>query len=98
MKDALRKLVVKEGRRILNSIEAGTCDLTEDEAMDMLSMFTHRAVGKSKAQEIMGMQKSSFDAYMTAGIIPRGRKRSSSFKEHAWYEDELREVKRSLKH
>ena len=98
MKDALRKLLVREGRKILDSIDAGTCDLSEDEASDLFDMFTHIAVGKTKAQEIMNLQKSRFDDYVRVGLIPKGRKRSNSFKELSWYKDELRQSKKLITH
>ena len=95
MKDTLKNLLVREGRKLLDNIDAGNTNLTEDEAVDLLDMFTHIAVGKQEAQNIVGFQKSRFDDYVRMGMIPKGRKRKH-FKDLAWYKDELRHCKESL--
>ena len=95
MKNALKNLLVREGRKVLDNIDAGNNNLTEDEAIDLLDTFTHIAVGKQKAQELVNLQKSRFDDYVRMGKIPKGRKRKH-FKELAWYKDELRQCKEML--
>ena len=90
MKDALRKLLAKECR------DASNTSLTEEEAIDILGVIAHRAVGKQKAQEIMQMPKTTFDTYVRIDAIPKGRKRGGGFTELVWYEDELRQSKMKL--
>ena len=93
MKDALRKLIVREGRKVLDKIESGTCEMSEDEAIDFLDTITHIAISKEQAQEQMNLQRSRFDDLVREGTIPKGRKRKG-FKELVWFKDELNKLVR----
>lgn len=91
MQNALSKLVVKNLRDAADRIDAKTSELTEEEAMELLSIITHKVLSKEQAYTFIGLQVSQFDNLVRAGKLPKGRKRRG-FKELVWYEDELRDA------
>lgn len=91
MQNALSKLVVKNLRDAADRIDAKTSELTEEEAMELLSIITHKVLSKEQAYTFVGLQVSQFDNLVRAGKLPKGRKRRG-FKELVWYEDELRDA------
>lgn len=87
----LRKLVVRTMRKVAKDIEAGNCEITEDEAMEILSVISHQPLSKDQACEFLNMSRSKFDGLVREGKIPKGRK-VSGYKELRWYKDELQKV------
>lgn len=96
MQNALSKLVVKNLRDAADRIDAKTSELTEEEAMELLSIITHKVLSKEQAYTFVGLQISQFDNLVRAGKLPKGRKRRG-FKELVWYEDELRDAISKIK-
>lgn len=92
---ALKRIVAKLLRDVADKIEAGTCELSEQEALDIMSAVAHKVLSKDQACQFLNLQRSRFDDLVRAGRIPRGRKRKG-FKELVWYEDELRQYVMSL--
>lgn len=88
MQKALIKIIVKLMREYADKIEAGTCELTEEEQSDILSALTHKALCKEEACEFLNIKRSRFDDLVRLGKIPRGRKRKRDNK-LVWYKDEL---------
>lgn len=85
---SIRKLVVKYLREVADKIDAGTCELTESEAMEILKVISHEPLSKEQACSFLNLSRSRFDDLVREGRIPRGKKRRG-YKELAWYKDEL---------
>lgn len=84
----LESTVVKYLKETTHKIESGECALTDDEAMDIISVVAHQAVSKDEACSIVNVNRSRFGELMGEGKIPKGRKRRG-WKELRWYKDEL---------
>ena len=84
----LENTVVQYLEDIARKIRQGKCELTEDEAIDIMSTIAHIAVSKDEACSIVNVNKSRFGELMSEGKIPKGRKRRG-WKELRWYKDEL---------
>lgn len=93
MNNFLRKYAVKILREAADKIDAGTCELDEDQVMDIASTIGHQVLSKDEACGYLNLARSRFDDLVREGKIPRGRKRRG-FKELIWYKDELTEVLR----
>ena len=87
---ALKRIVAKLLRDAADKIDAGTCELSEQEAIEIMGAVAHRVLSKDQACAFLNIKRSRFDDHVRAGRIPRGRKRKG-FKELIWYEDELRQ-------
>jgi hypothetical protein len=83
-----RKLVVKYLKDIIQRIESDDCELSDDEAMDILKVIAHRPLSKEQACRHLNMSRSKFDEKVRLRLLPKGRKRVGH-KELDWYEDEL---------
>ena len=88
MNKYLLPLVVKSLKEMTESIESGTCSLTDDEAMHLIKVITHKAMSREEACDYVNMNANKFNDYVVLGKLPRGRKRRG-FKELVWYQDEL---------
>ena len=66
----------------------GNTNMSEDEAIDLISLFSHRRMSKDEACTYLNLSRSRFDDLVRDGKIPRGKK-TRGWKELAWYEDEL---------
>ena len=84
----LKKLIIKYLRDTADKIDAGTCELSEEEAMDIMSVLGHKVLSKETACSYLNLSRSRFDDLVREGRIPKGRKRRG-FKELVWFEDEL---------
>ena len=86
---ALKKLLTKLLRDTANKIDAGTCELSEEEAAQMLEVLSHIALSKEQACIYLNISRSRFDDLVRQGKLPKGKKRVG-FKELFWYKDELK--------
>ena len=86
---ALKKLLTKLLRDTANKIDAGTCELSEEEATQMFEVLSHIALSKEQACIYLNMSRSRFDDVVRQGKLPKGKKRVG-FKELFWYKDELK--------
>lgn len=93
----LTKLLIKELRNTADKLEAGTCEISETEAMDIINVLTHEAMSKESACKFLNISRATFDLHVSLGNIPKGRKRIG-FKELVWYKDELQKCIDRLKH
>lgn len=87
---ALNKLIVKLLRETADKIDSGNCELSESEAMDIMSVLSHRAMSKEDACIYLNLSRSRFDDLVREGKLPKGKKRRG-FKELVYYQDELDE-------
>lgn len=85
---ALKKLVVKLLRETADKIDTGNCELSESEAMDIMSVLSHQVMSKEDACVYLNMSRSRFDDLVREKKLPKGRKRRG-FKELVFYKDEL---------
>lgn len=85
---ALNKLIVKYLREVADKIDAGTCELSDTEAMDIMRVLSHQSMSKEDACIYLNLSRSRFDDLVREGKLPRGRKRRG-FKELTWWKDEL---------
>lgn len=88
-----RRMVVKYLREIADKIEVGTSEISESQAMDILSVVAHEAMSKEQACNYLNLSRSRFDDLVREGKLPKGKKRVG-FKELVWYKDELDMCKR----
>lgn len=91
MKDVLRKLVTKLLRETADKIDANTCELTDEEASDIIGCLSHQPLSKEEACSYLNVSRATFDNHVRLGNIPKGRKRRG-FKELYWYKDEISNV------
>lgn len=94
---ALNKLITKLLRETADKIDSGNCELTESEAMDIMSVLAHRAMSMEQACRYLNLRNSRFRQLVSEGKLPKGRKvlgRSGL----TWYQDELDEyIKRKTR-
>lgn len=92
---SLKKLIVKLLRETADKIDAGNSELTDSEAIEIMSVLAHRAMSKEQACSYLNLSRSRFDDLVREGKLPKGRKRRG-FKELVFYQDELDERLRQL--
>ena len=85
--------------RIINDIDCGNSNITEDEAMDIIKIiksYTDKTQRLSKYQacQKLNVSRATFDNLVREGVIPRGEK-VIGFKELFWNEKTLDEVIKS---
>ena len=90
MIDIIRELLVK----IVDDIDAGNSTLTEEETLQIakaLRKYTRKGIPISKCQaaEHLNVSVSTFDNYVRAGKLPKGRK-EKGFKEKFWLKRDLK--------
>ena len=85
--------------RIINDIDCGNSNITEDEAMDIIKIiksYTDKTQRLSKYQacQKLNVSRATFDNLVREGVIPRGEK-VVGFKELFWNEKTLDKVIKS---
>ena len=86
--NALTRIVLKELRKVADKIESGNCELTEEEAIDILKVVANEAMSKDQACSYLNLSRSRFDDLVREGKLPKGKKRRG-FKELVWYKADL---------
>lgn len=89
MLEVIKKLLA----RVINDIDAGNSNITENEAIELtkiIQTYTDKSVKMSKYQSCryLNMSRASFDNYVREGKIPRGKK-EMGFKELFWQQKDL---------
>ena len=85
----IRELLLK----IVDNIDAGNSNLSEDEALqaiDYLKKLTNKEkrLSKYEACRYLNVSRATFDNYVRAGRLPRG-KHEAGFKELSWTQKDL---------
>ena len=85
--------------RIINDIDCGNSNITEDEAMEMIKVIKSytdktKRLSKYQACQKLNVSRATFDNLVREGIIPRGEK-VIGFKELFWEEKTLDKVIKS---
>lgn len=88
MNDVVKRVLVKTIRQLADKIDAGTCELTEEEATEIMAVVIHEPLTKVQACEYLNISRAMFDNHVANGLIPKGKKRKGS-NELRWYKDEL---------
>lgn len=91
MKLALKNILVKLLNETAQKIDTGNCELTEEEAIEIMSVLSHQPLSKEQAYLYLNMSRSKFDELIRQGVIPKGKKRRG-FKELSWYKDTLDDI------
>ena len=82
--------------KIINDIDCGNSNITEDEAMDIIKIiksYTDKTQKLSKYQacQKLNISRATFDNLVREGVIPRGEK-VIGFKELFWEEKVLDKI------
>lgn len=75
-------------KELIEKLEANTCELTEEDALEILSTVTRQILSKEAAYSYLNISRSKFDELVKEGKLPEGKKRRG-FREKFWYRDEL---------
>ena len=84
----LENTIVQELRAFANKVEQGKCEMTEQDALDVVSVIAHISLSKEQACDYLNVHKTRFGQLMQKGDIPKGRS-EKGWKELKWYKDEL---------
>lgn len=84
----IKKTISKLLRKIADKIDSDTCELTEEQAMNIMSVIGHEVLSKDEACSYLNISRSKFDGLIREGKLPKGKKRRG-FKELVFYKDEL---------
>lgn len=87
------KLIRNQLLRIVEDIDAGNSNLTEEEEIEvakLLKKFTtkDRPMSKYEAYTYLGISRAKFDNLVREGKLPQGKKQQG-FKELSWTKKEL---------
>ena len=79
------KLIKELLLKVIDSIDAGNSNITEEEAIELIKViqsYTDRdkKLSKYQACQYLNISRASFDNYVKAGILPKGKK-EAGFKE-----------------
>lgn len=88
----LKKYLVDYLREIADNIELNNSNLTEEEALDLLSNIAHIEMNKAEAADYLNLSVRTFDRRVATDQIPPGRHKIHH-KEKVWYRDELASCK-----
>lgn len=88
MKRRLINLLIKELEHLIDNLKADNSNITEEEAIDILSVIAHEALSKEEACAYLNMSRATFDNHIRDGLLPKGRKRRGKTA-LVWYKDEL---------
>lgn len=88
MKSIIAKWISKTLSEIADKIDSDTCELTEEQAMHIMSSIGHEVMSKDSACSYLNISRSKFDSLVAEGKLPQGRKRRG-FKELVFYKDEI---------
>lgn len=86
MRKCLTNMLTRLLRNTADKIEAGNCEMTEEEAMEIMAVLSHEAMSKDQACTYLNLSRSRFDDLVREGKIPKGKKKRG-FKELFWYKD-----------
>ena len=92
---AIMKVISNLLRKITEDIDCGNSNLTEEEATEVVEIirkYTDRKerISKYEACRYLNVSRATFDNYIRAGKLPKGKKQAG-FKELSWYKKDLDE-------
>ena len=96
MKNAIKNILIREMERVIAMLKEDRCEMTDAEAMNMVSALCHEAMSKEQVLVYLSWSRSKFDNYVSLGMMPKGKPRSG-FKELVWYRDEINDALIAIK-
>ena len=78
-------------RRTADKIEAGNCELNEEQAIEIMKLIAHQPMSKEQSALYLNMSTSKFDSLVKLNILPKGRKRMG-FKEKSGIKTNLMSI------
>lgn len=87
------KLIRKLLLQIVERIDAGNSNMTEEEALKAIQYLSavtdkEKRLSKYQACKYLGVSRATFDNYVRAGFIPKGL-HQQGFKELSWSQKDL---------
>ena len=97
MLKVIRELLLK----IVNNIDVGNSNLTEDEALQAISYLKEltnkeKRLSKCEAYRYLNVSRATFDNYVREGKLPKGQKQAG-FKELSWSYKDLNDAIKRLR-
>ena len=81
------EIVAKVLRDYADKLESGTCLISQDEALNIVSQVAHIAMNKQQVADRYGVSTKTIERKEKEGSIPKGHTVSSSKK--VWFLDDL---------
>lgn len=99
--ETVLKVLANLLRDLAARIDAGNSNLTEEEAIELVSVIGHYTnreeyISEYEACKYLNISRATFDNYVKEGKLPKGKKRIG-FKELAWTKKDLDEAVKKLK-
>ena len=82
-----KKAIASIFRKIADKIEAGTCEIDDEELTEIANSFIHRKLNAEQLSHHLGVSRSTITRMVTDGRIPRPRKTLGGDK--YWWQDEV---------
>ena len=84
----MMQVIKTQLQKIIDNIDAGNSYLTEQEEKDVIRMLKRinnkqRRISKYEACKYLNVCRATFDNYVRAGKLPKGKK-EAGFKELSW--------------
>lgn len=82
-----KKAIAAIFRKIADKIEAGTCEVDDEELTEIANSFIHRKLNAEQLSHHLGVSRSTITRMVTDGRIPRPYKTLGGDK--YWWQDEV---------
>ena len=87
--------------KMVDNIDAGNSNLTEDEALQAISYLKEltnkeKRLSKCEAYRYLNVSRATFDNYVREGKLPKGQKQAG-FKELSWSYKDLNDAIKRLR-
>ena len=82
-----KKAIAAIFRQIANKIEAGTCEVDDEELTEIANSFIHRKLNAEQLARHLNVSRSTITRMVADGRIPRPRKTLGGDK--YWWQDEV---------
>lgn len=85
----IKTLLSKELRNIADKIDAGTCEVSQDDALEIMSVISNVSLSREESARYLNMNASTFRKKVEAGKIAKPHKRRGLV-EKLWFLHELK--------
>lgn len=85
----IKNLLIRGLENLLNKLKTDKCEVTEEEAMEIIQTIANEPLSKSQACNYLNISRSKFDNLIKQGKLPKGIKRKG-FKELVWRKQDLK--------
>ena len=87
----IKELVVRELHAIADRLDAGTSELSEDDALELMDTLANVSLSQEESARYLNMNNSTFRKKVESGKIPRGHKRRG-LTEKLWFISDLKKA------